>query len=190
MHPVNIAGVSFPQNFFRATLDVSFAAKERSLTRPLNNFRIIVENLRLMETVMKSTSPWTTRRPKQRCPIFLRICWHPGIEAVVFRKELRIVFSVAVTSSAEKIILMSPFIFTFFRLISIVFLRIRLKMLLVAMTSSLKFFSRGSPGATFCLQVKNDDRSTVCFQCKFLAAGTSIQSPAICASGRVATIAA
>ena len=45
-----------------------------------------------------------------------------------------------------------------------------------------------SPGIIFCLLTMNADCNTVYRQCRFLVAGTTIQSPAICSSALDANI--
>ena len=63
----------------------SSASKDVSFRRALDNFRIMDECLRLGDTVTKITSPWTTRKPKQQCPILCRIAWQPAMFDVVFK---------------------------------------------------------------------------------------------------------
>ena len=168
----------------------SSALKDSSSVRPLDKWRIKDEFRRFGDTVRKITSPWTTRKPNAQCPILRRIAWQPEMLEVVFKYERKMIFSSGVMASAENNRPRLPFMFFFIPLIFTEFVTILSQIDLVAFTKASKLALFASPGATFCLHTMNAGCNTACLQKRFRAAGTAIQSPAICISGRVASIAA
>ena len=80
-----IGGEWGPECVLLCHATASSLRKEVSFGRQRDRPIVAVACLRFGEKVTKMTSPLTTRKPKHRCPILMRMAWQPAMEDVVFR---------------------------------------------------------------------------------------------------------